>query len=113
MTNDEWQRRQDRKLALAEEISHKRNQSGKFVRGFNIFLDDVKRAIVKPAETPDGQREQDDCLPIRIIQEKQDGGDESDEQKQQSFDFYPGWVGQIFHKANQLRCSGVSAERRK
>jgi hypothetical protein len=91
------QENEDEKSPSPEKILHKRNQLGKFVGRVNVFFDDVKREIVKPAETPDGMGEQDGCPPIRITEEDQNCGDNSDEQEQQSFDLDPGWMGEVFH----------------
>jgi hypothetical protein len=67
---------------LLKQILHEGNQSGEFVSRVNVFFDDVKREVIKPAETPDGQREQEGGFPGGVVEEKQHGGDNSDEQEQ-------------------------------
>jgi hypothetical protein len=64
-----------------EQITRKRNQSGEFVAGVNVFLDDVKSEIVKPAKTPHCQRQQHDGFQRRAVEEKQNRRDNSYEQK--------------------------------
>jgi hypothetical protein len=80
-----------------EQIFPKRNQPGKFVGGVSVFFDDVKRAIIASAKAPDAQRQQKDGLPTRIIQVEQNSSDDADKQKQQTFDFYPVWIGEVSH----------------
>jgi hypothetical protein len=68
------------------------------VARINVFLDDVKCEIVKPAKTPDRQREQHGGPQRRAVEKKQNGCDDPDEQKQQSLQFDPKRIRQIFHK---------------
>jgi hypothetical protein len=63
------------------QIAGKRNQPGKFVSRINVFFDDVKGEIIKPAETPHCQHQQDGGLPFRIVQKYQNRRDDSDEQE--------------------------------
>src|ERR1035438_3984362 len=90
-------------------MARKRNQPGEFVFRVNVFLDDVKREIIEPAETPHGQRQQHGGPPFRIVEKNENGGGDADEQEKHSLQFDPKWVGQVFHN---FRCGGVSAERR-
>ena len=66
------------------------------------MFDDIKCEVVEPAKTPDGQREQPDCLPRWVVEEKQNAGNDANEQEQQSFQFDPARMHQVFHE-NKLK----------
>ena len=66
---------------LLEQILRKIKQAGEFETGINVFPDDIKREIIKPAEAPDGEREENGGLPFEIIQQQQRRRDEADEQE--------------------------------
>jgi hypothetical protein len=68
-----------------KQVTRKRNQPGKLVAGINVFFDDVKCEIIKPAETPHRQRQKHGGLQGRAVEEKQNDGCNTDEQKQQAF----------------------------
>jgi hypothetical protein len=87
---------------LFEQILSKRNQPGELIVRVNVFLDDIESEIVKPAKTPDDQCQQKDGFPIRVVDEEQTSGDGSDEQEEDSFQFDPKQIRQIFH-ANRLK----------
>ncbi len=74
------------------------DQPGKFVARVNVFLDDVKRKIVKPAAAPDRHREQHGGLPFGIIEKNQEGGGEADDKKQNAFQLDPKRIREVFHR---------------
>jgi hypothetical protein len=77
------------RYSSSQQILRKRNQSRKFVIRVNVFFNDVKCKIVKPAKTPNCQREQNGSLPFWVIEKNQNGGNNSDKQKQNAFQFNP------------------------
>jgi hypothetical protein len=81
-----------------KQMARKCYQPGKFVAWINIFLDDVKREIIKPAETPDRHREQHGGLQRRTVEKNQNGGDQADEKEKNSFELDPKRTRQVFHK---------------
>src|SRR5882757_717329 len=82
----------------AEKVSCEGNQPGEFIAWVHVFLDDVKRKIVSPAKTPHRHRQQHGGLQRRAVEDKQDDGGNPDEQEQQSLQFYPKRIRQVFHK---------------
>src|SRR5439155_16228811 len=57
-----------------QHVSRKRPQSGKPVRRIDVMLDDIKRAIVKAAEAPDCNPEQQRNLHFWMLHQEQGGG---------------------------------------
>ena len=65
-----------------QQIPGKRDQTGKFVARVNVFFDDIKGEIIKPAKTPDRNHQQHGGPECRVVEKKQDGGGNADEEKQ-------------------------------
>jgi hypothetical protein len=93
----------DSRTPSPEQIPHHRNQPGESVIRVNVFLNDVEREIIKPAETPNDRREQERDFPGRIVATDQDGGGDADEQEQQSLRLDPNRIWQVFHDVNYAR----------
>src|SRR5208282_104592 len=61
------------------------------------MFNDVKREVIEPAKTPDGQQKQQDGFPGLIVEDQQDRGRNSQHQKQQAFHLDPRWIRDVFH----------------
>jgi hypothetical protein len=66
-------------FAPLKQVTCKRNQSRKFVSRVNVFLNDVKGEIIRPAETPNDQHDEHSGLQRRAVKKKQNGGGDADE----------------------------------
>src|SRR5450756_1216770 len=84
-------------MAALEHVLHKRKQAGEFIPRIHIFLDDIEGKVIKPAETPDAQRQQQTGRPFGIVQKDQRRRNHADEQEQNPLQFDPKWTGKIFH----------------
>jgi hypothetical protein len=91
-----------------KQITRKRPQPRKFVTGIHIFLDHVKRKIIKPAKTPDRNHQQRAGCERRIVEYQQGGRQNADDQKQNSFQLNPARVSQVFHP--DATCIGRTPE---
>lgn len=81
----------------AEPVLDKGEETGKFVGGVDVFLDDVEGEIVEAAKAPDGQAQEDSGLPFGIVQQEEQGGGAADDGKEQGFELDPKGIGQVFH----------------
>ena len=63
------------------------------------MFNDVEGEIVKTAERPDGQREQQTDFERGQLQNKKGRCRGTDEQKSNRFKFNPARVGEVFHKS--------------
>lgn len=71
-------------LLPLQHVHYERSQPGKFEPGIHIFLDDIESKVVRAAEAPDGECKQHSRFQIACLNPQQDGGNDSDEQKQDS-----------------------------
>jgi hypothetical protein len=83
-----------------KQVPRKRKQAGKLVTRVNVFLNDVKRKVVKAAKTPNSHRKQNRRLPFRIVQVDEHRRGDSNDQEQQALQFDPECAGKVFHSLN-------------
>jgi hypothetical protein len=57
-----------------QNVPHKRPESGKPILRIHVMLDDVKRTVIKSAEAPDGNSEEQRNLDFRMLDDEQAGG---------------------------------------
>jgi hypothetical protein len=81
------------------QITEEGPQPGKTIVGINVVLDDVEGEIVKAAEAPDGNYEQNSDLQTGLLEDEQDGGDDSHDQKEDALQFDPKGVREVLHFA--------------
>jgi len=75
------------------------------------MLDHVERKIIKPAKTPNRQRQQSGCFQVPIL-ENQDGGSRNpQDEEQKSLKFNPARTGEIFHRKRVMVIAKRGAER--
>jgi len=63
------------------------------------MLDDVKGKVVEAAEAPDRDSQQNGDLEMRILVEKQNGGEDPDEEEEEALELNPGGVGEVLHRS--------------
>jgi len=93
---------------LPKKITRKRPQPRKPIPRIHILLDHIKREIIKPAETPDRNRQQHPLFERPLLQYQQRRRQQTDDQKQNSFQFNPPRISQVFHPA--APCITTAAE---
>ena len=63
------------------------------------MLDHIKREVVKPAESPDGDAQKSRGFPFRLQKNEQCGSEQTKHEKKQAFELDQSWVGEVFHAA--------------
>ena len=80
-----------------KKITSKRPQPGKPIPRIHVFFDHIKREIVKSAEAPNRNRQQHPHFQSRMFEHNQRRRQHANQQKQNSFQFNPPRIGQVFH----------------
>ena len=65
------------------------------------MFEHVKGEVVEAAETPDRGGEQPGDFDLRVFDEQQGRGKDSNEEKQNAFELNPNGVGKILHSSEQ------------
>jgi hypothetical protein len=53
-----------------------------------IALEDVEQVVIEPAERPDDDGEEDERLEVRGLQQESGGGEQAEEEKEDTFKMY-------------------------
>jgi hypothetical protein len=80
-----------------QKITRKRPQSRKPITRIHILLDHIKREIIKPAEAPNRNHQQHPGFQRRLLHDQQRRRENTDYQKQNSFQLNPARVSQVLH----------------
>jgi hypothetical protein len=72
--------------APGPEINEKRPQAREAIAWIHVLLNHIKGEIVKPAETPDRDRQQDGGFDGRVFQDQEEGRENANDQEKNSFE---------------------------
>jgi hypothetical protein len=61
------------------------------------MFDHVKGKIIEPAKAPNCEHEQKGYFQARLLANKQKRGQNPEQEKEKTFELYPGRIGKIFH----------------
>lgn len=84
--------------------------AGEPVSSIDIFLDDVKHKVIQPAKRPDGNRQQEGRLQLRVLEQNRGRCQGSRNEKQKPFQVDESGTLQIAHSFNS---AGKSAKAHK
>src|SRR5262245_61080443 len=73
------------RLALSQQIPHKRTQPGEAITGIDVMLDDIEHEVVKSGEAPDGHGEQQQDLDLGMLPQQKARGRAARQDEQDPF----------------------------
>ena len=79
-------------------ISAERPEPGKPVAAVHVMFDDIKCEVVEPTKTPDRDGEQHGGFEGRMLDEKQGGSEQTDEQKENALELDQAGGRDVFHR---------------
>ena len=92
----------------SDHVSHERPESREPKARIYVTPDHIKREVVEPTETPDGDHQKRRRLPCRVQEKQESRREQAQKQKQDPFRLDPSRVREIFHSLDISRADRFS-----